>query len=171
MVFLFEMQRKLDKIEIEFCKSLNVWFETEYKLGKKGAVSACASFLGVSQGHMSQILKGDKCWKSEYERRKIADKIGVPYERMISGASLNSPSGPKDAHRPEKPIAFNDHLTIKPPPHQNPIDLFENKNWAGRVNALLLKIEKDPGQRRTVETILKSLADQLIAEKNAGNDS
>jgi hypothetical protein len=77
------MQKSLDTYETRFCTALRDWFENEYKPGKKGPVSACAKFLKVSQGHLSMILKGEKCWRSEEERRAIANKIGRSYEDMI----------------------------------------------------------------------------------------
>lgn len=77
------MQKPLDQIEKRFCSALRRWFENDFKPGRKGAVTRCAEFFGISQGHFSSILKGEKCWRSESERREISRKIGVPYETMI----------------------------------------------------------------------------------------
>jgi hypothetical protein len=92
MLFLLAiMQTPLDQCEKEFCHSLKSWFENHYEPRTgRGAVTRCAKFLGVSQGHFSKILKGEKCWRSESDRRKIAKKIGFDYGEMI-GIHENEP--------------------------------------------------------------------------------
>jgi len=166
MIFHFEMQRKLDTLEIRFCESLTAWFEKEYKPGKKGAVSLCAKFLGISQGHMSQILKGNKCWKSENERRAISKKIGIPYEQMID------PSPEKLIPALiEKPVPIDDHRKPEDLPHEEIITRFKNKEWARRMNAILLVIEEDPKKRESSEMILKALADQILSKKKSNSEN
>lgn len=96
------MQKGLDIYEKRFCAALKDWFENEFKPGKKGAVSKCAALLKVSQGHLSMILKGEKCWRSEAERRAIAKKIGRTYEEMIG-------QDPREKEAPavhEAPVAY-----------------------------------------------------------------
>ena len=65
-------------IQKKFCESLKVWFDSK-NLKVKDLV---AKINKGSQPYISNVLRGERCG-NEVWRRMVADKIGLPYNRMI----------------------------------------------------------------------------------------
>lgn len=123
------MQKSLDIYEKRFCDTVRIWFETVYKPGRKAAVTSCAKLFGISQPFMSQILAGNKCPRLESDRRKIAEKIGIPYEEMIglkAGVTDQTPCPTEStcpSERNEKTIDESMAELMKLPPKKRGIEI------------------------------------------------
>jgi transcriptional regulator with XRE-family HTH domain len=88
---------------------------------------------------------------------KIANATGYSKTWILTGR------GPLLSDK--KTIPINDHRKPEDLPHEKIITRFKNKEWARRMNAILLVIEGDPKKRESSEMILKALADQVLAKK------
>ena len=155
MIFLSEMDNKLDDYKSNFCKSLNIWFEKEFAPNyKKGATTKLAKIFGISQGYMSQILNGDKCFESEIKRREVAGIIGQNYDEMIgvavSSIGIRSISG---SEVEKNPPAMNNVAEIE---HDSVLKSFKNKEFVKNINEQLLKLESiNPDVLREVEDYIQ----------------
>lgn len=86
----------------------------------------------------------------------------------FSGSWIMTGKEPRFA--PSKPISINDHSKPEDLPHEEIITRFKNKEWARRMNAILLIIEQDPKKRAASEVMLKALADQIPAAKKTAQE-
>lgn len=74
----------MSEIKKNFCNNFFEWQSNYFK----GTQKELGSLFGVSQGQIAKVLSGKRAGDEEW-RRKVASKIGMPYEIMI-GLNKNS---------------------------------------------------------------------------------
>ncbi|WP_201765626.1 hypothetical protein [Desulfotignum phosphitoxidans] len=67
-----------EKIKINFCNSLKIWVDSNFK----GTQHELGKFFNVSQGYISNVLAGRRCGDETW-RRFVAAKIGMDYDAMV----------------------------------------------------------------------------------------
>ncbi len=93
----------MGELEINFCKALFEWKRDNFP----GTQAELGEFLGVSQSQVAKLLSGSRAGNETW-RRKVAKKIGIPYEVMIGlhkTPSFFSQSAIL-SHRIEKPVDY-----------------------------------------------------------------
>ncbi len=68
----------MGELKLNFCKALFDWKRDHFS----GTQAELGEFLGVSQSQVAKLLSGNRAGNEAW-RRKIAKKIGIPYEVMI----------------------------------------------------------------------------------------
>lgn len=125
MLFLFEILKGfvLDDINEKFRKKLKLWVDSFPE--EKGKITKLAKSFGKTQGHFSNILEGRR-GTTETWRRKVAERIGIPYDEMIeiNGTSKMQLVKPKIQE------------------HTNIIHRFQDPETGKNINENLIKLEK-----------------------------
>jgi predicted transcriptional regulator len=112
-----------DIIEINFCNCLKRWYELNFK----GSKTEFGKFLGVTQGQISNVLRGERA-STETWRRYVAAKIGMDYDAMIG------------IEKPNNNIVRFESAEDKR--HYEIIKSFGNKPLAITINEMLSEIEQ-----------------------------
>lgn len=129
-------------INKNFAEYLKNWIEENFGT-EHGSIKKAADFIGVTPGHLSNILSSRRNTKEEL-RRAFAKKIGVPYDRVVGQEQIESGS-------PQ--IVDFQHCQI--------ISKFKNKPWARKQNMGLLVIEKDPDTMDLVDKLIDGFVVQV----------
>lgn len=154
----------MDKNQTLFIEFFRKWHAEKWQ----GTRSELAEYLELSYSQIANILNGYRgC--HETTRIKICKKIGVDY-RTIINCDIVEPEK-FDYSKTKKIIPINDHRKPEDLPHEEIITRFKNKEWARRMNAILLVIEEDPKKQEASEMFLKALADQITTKKKPDREN
>lgn len=88
---------------------------------------------------------------------KIANATGYSKEWILNGRGPLLSEG--------KTIVLNDHRKPEDLPHDEIITRFKDKEWARKINAMLLEIENDPEQKDNAGRVLTLMVEHVRSKK------